>query len=176
MKIRLLLAACLGMGLWGTSLQGQEFATGGWYGRPVAPAWGTAPTMTYRVERDPRYRAWVQPTGPANYVAPASYETPPGYAAPVYRPVGDWGGCSGPVGVPADVAPTFSPQLPAYYPQAVPPQAVTYPYPPSPYAYSAPPLRYQMPRGHYRGDGLYGQDTVFVEGEPVRNLFRYLLP
>ena len=33
-----------------------------------------------------------------------------------------------------------------------------------------------LPSNYYKGDGLFGKDTVFAKDQPVRNFFRYLLP
>jgi hypothetical protein len=40
-----------------------------------------------------------------------------------------------------------------------------------------PVLRLQnLPPGTYMGQGIVGQPEAYVDGQPVRNLFRYLLP
>jgi len=33
-----------------------------------------------------------------------------------------------------------------------------------------------MPPGSYLGQGLIGQPTAYVDGQPVRNLLRYIAP
>lgn len=33
-----------------------------------------------------------------------------------------------------------------------------------------------FPKNYYKGDGLFGQDTVYAKDQPIRNAFRYLLP
>jgi hypothetical protein len=41
-----------------------------------------------------------------------------------------------------------------------------------------PPVirRQNMPVGTYLGQGLIGQPTAYVDGQPVRNLLRYISP
>lgn len=40
----------------------------------------------------------------------------------------------------------------------------------------APLIRQNMPVGSYLGQGLVGQPTAYVDGQPVRNLMRYVFP
>jgi hypothetical protein len=83
------------------------------------------------------------------------------------------------VGVPPPVAST-APAI--QYPQAYPSgQTVTAASPQWTQPFAAPPpqpmVRFQnMPPGSYMGQGIVGQPKAFVDGQPVRNLFRYLTP
>ena len=33
-----------------------------------------------------------------------------------------------------------------------------------------------LPANYYKGDGIFGKDTVYAKDQPVRNFFRYILP
>jgi hypothetical protein len=33
-----------------------------------------------------------------------------------------------------------------------------------------------LPPGTYMGRGMFGQPTAYVDGQPMRNLFRYVFP
>ena len=160
----------------GTMARAQDFGTRGWVG--TTPAWQSqtavnhgyaaqgrwpAPQQaSYWVERDPRYRVV---TG----VTPATY-APLRYAAPgprsTYRPY-------------ADTYPTLPPTPTAYPSGGACGMGYGPPRPPVPRSYypsSNLPHSVRMPNGYYRADGIFGKDTVFADGQPVRNLFRYLLP
>lgn len=86
-------------------------------------------------------------------------------------------------------APGFQPPPQQYAPVQQPPTAFQAPAPPTgynPYGYTNPavnratwrpliPLR-ALPAGTYVGQGLIGQPVAYVDGEPVRNFFRYVSP
>ena len=42
---------------------------------------------------------------------------------------------------------------------------------PNPAYYGSP-----ISEGYYKGDGLFGKDTMYARDQPVRNFFRYLMP
>ena len=46
--------------------------------------------------------------------------------------------------------------------------------------YAKPPVRSPnvgpLPRNYYKGDGLFGKDTVYAKDQPIRNFFRFLAP
>ena len=176
---------------------GGDFATGsaspwrdanyGWQSSPAAqrhradyaayrygPARGDANSnAAYWVERDPRYAAALPSVSRATYRMPLP-EDYRGYRAEYYTNRDYWdryraAGYNGenydayrPTAAcrPVYPRPDFPSQFPSgYYPNA--PRAAGY----------AP-----MPRNYYKGDGLFGKDTVFAKDQPIRNIFRYLLP
>lgn len=136
-------------------------------------------SASYWVERDPRYMPALPPKQASPYVNPVSPVT--SYRPP-YAPTAacSYGGCAtaglyesgnagtvyrgqGPVGYAANV-PT-RPSGYAGYGSYAPPR-------PAKPAYSP----HRVPEGYYRGDGIFGKDTVFAANQPVRNFFRYLMP
>ena len=137
------------------------FGSGGSLVNPAytAPRSFAAQRASYRVERDPRYLQSLPavPVAGFNSAGTTAFRPPAGGsgcrgggypgAAPVYR---------------GQSASSFAPQLPASYT--------------SPATAGGGFSPYRVPAGYYRGDGLFGKDTVFAENQPVRNIFRYLLP
>lgn len=158
---------CIGLH---SQVQAQDFNTRAWYGaqsvngafgpaavprvHPAyrAPANYAARPASYRVERDPRYMGSLPASRPVGYRSQTALR-PHARPAPIYR------------GQSADYAPV----LPSAY-RAKPYVAPGYAAQPN------PGLRYQVPDGYYRGDGLFGKDTVYAENQPVRNFFRFLAP
>ncbi len=54
---------------------------------------------------------------------------------------------------------------------------VTYPSPPTRTFTYRPLIPIQsLPNSSYIGQGIYGQPKAYVDGQPVRNFFRYILP
>lgn len=151
--------------------------------RLVSPAY-TAPADysqrggSYWVERDPRYMSALPPKQlggyGAGYSAPTTAYRPP-YAASSYRSCGS-GHCPSAAGGGYYGGGTVyrgqGPSVPTGYGRY---PAVNYPpvaYPQAKQVFSP----YRVPEGYYRGDGIFGKDTVFAENQPVRNFFRYLMP
>jgi len=130
--------------------------------RLVSPAY-TAPADlaqrggSYWVERDPRYLSALPPKqfGVGNASTTAFR---PAYVGSTYGGVGCPNAAAGYGGA------TYRGQSPGAYNPAAYAQANA--------AYSP----YRVPDGYYRGDGIFGTDTVFAENQPIRNFFRYILP
>ncbi len=178
MIARKLMIAVLFLGLMSRGTWAQNFTTSNWVGRPSSgsshshanhqmptrPAQANRPATSW-AERDPRnYRA-VSNIQPASYRTPISNLGATAYRAPAY------GGCQS-----ASYSNGFS---------GFPNMSSTYAYPAAPYAagpYATSPYsantgyRNSVPRGYYRGDGLFGKDTVYAKDQPLRNVFRFLLP
>ncbi len=75
--------------------------------------------------------------------------------------------------------PCYPPTVTYYYP----PAANYYPTVAYPYVVARPVYAYRpilpvasMPRSYFVGPGIIGQPTVYVPGQPVRNLLRYVSP
>ena len=90
-----------------------------------------------------------------------------------------------PGGGTADIAPSLRPTTPYQYP--VNPSVYRSPAYQTPVAqprlYRAPPAGYYQqqktyypPRGAQLSRGIYGQPTVYVPGQPIRNFWRYWTP
>lgn len=154
-------------------------ARAGYEQRRVNPAY-TAPrefanrSASYWVERDARYMRSLPGKQQSPYVSPVTSYRPP-YAQTAACASG---GCS--------TGAIYRGQGPAAYhrPAAYSPAAYT-PTLPSSYGYGGyTPSRpakpayspHRVPEGYYRGDGIFGKDTVFAANQPVRNFFRYLMP
>ena len=140
------------------SAMAQDFAIGtSPWARPSSAQYRAADygsstrNASYRVERDPRY----VPSLPS--VARTSYRPTVGFDGGAYQSQYGSGGCA---------TSRYRGGSP------VPPRNVagygTYP--------SASPSYGPLPNNYYKGDGLFGKDTVFAKDQPIRNIFRYLLP
>ena len=98
-----------------------------------------------------------------------------GHGHGAYYPIVNAGGCYSPSACCSPYAapvshnvvmpqPSLAPSLPPAYPSGVP-------VPSTPAAAVRP-----FPAGMYVGRGALGQPTVYVPGQPVRNLFRWVTP
>lgn len=182
--------------------QGQDFGTpsryaSNWYAndgyarnaragydqRRVNPAY-TAPrdfsnrSASYWVERDSRYMPSLPPKQASPFVSPVTSYRPP------YAPTAacSHGGCAtaGLYG-PGNAGTVYRGQGPAAYSPAA--YAPSLPSGYGGYGGYAPPRPakpayspHRVPKGYYRGDGIFGKDTVFAANQPVRNFFRYIMP
>ncbi len=158
----------------------QDFGTTRWVG--VSPSAWQSPTLQpdWRYVDRAAYRGeYNTACRPATYAAqPTAYRIPP-VAASGYAPIAYSQGLGNGYSTPVVVgqAPTY---FDPYRVAANPTFPIRPPFPSAsgPYGYgnAAVPQTAQMPRGYYRADGFYGQDTVFAQGQPIRNFFRKLLP
>lgn len=158
-------------------------AYGNGYGnRLVSPAY-TAPTDfskrdgSYWVERDPRYMSALPPKqsfGHGAYGPPSTTAYRPAYASSSYPSHYGGGSCS------AGYCPRAASGYGGgsiYRGQGGHGRYPAANYPPATYPAAKPAFSpYRVPEGYYRGDGIFGKDTVFAENQPVRNFFRYIMP
>lgn len=162
----------------------------------VVPS-NSAPTSIYGSPR-------VSPTGyPNPATAPSSY-TAPKYAPSVYAPTNYPGAVASPASVsspnlavpgqnvyqtpvvgyaPANSSSTgiaSQPSLQGGYPVGTNVLSPTQIAPQPIYAPAAQPTSpgqlQNLPPGNYQGTGLSGRPATYVDGQPVRNLFRYIFP
>ena len=117
---------------------------------------------SYWVERDPRYLSALPPKQSAGFGNTATTAFRPPYVPASYGGAGCPNGGAGYGG--GSVYRWQSPSPGGYGPASYATQA------------NSAFLQSRVPEGYYRGDGLFGADTVFAENQPVRNFFRYILP
>jgi hypothetical protein len=119
-------------------------------------------------------------TGVPTYAQPTSYVQPIGTSVPAGQVVQTQ--ALSPVAAGTAVAggnpcccPTtgYTPAVGAYVAPSIAPGYVAAQ---RDYAYSPLLALRPMPSDYTVGQGLLGQPKVYVEGEPVRNFFRYILP
>lgn len=171
------------------------------YGAPAPPAFD--PYAQGVVQAN--YQAPAQlPANTPPSLPPAGYQTPTAGAAPTYlAPTFNAPSYNPYVGAPVRTAPVSGAVVPVGYQVANYPQTLSNcgpagSLPPSmsyqsgatmaqPYAYgygtvpinnNYKPLApiFSVPNGTYVSQGLLGQPKAYVNGQPVRNIFRYILP
>lgn len=132
----------------GRALQAQTLRYAGQYDTSLNRSGPSSPA-SYWMERDLRYRPAVMNVQPASFAANAAY-----------LPINSSATCCGCLPPPATpyVGPSYA-RVPT-----------------GPLGYGSGSVRPALPKGYYRGDGLFGKDAVYAENQPVRNIFRYLMP